>query len=159
MSYGGPNMKRLLLPSLIAGTLVSCIAVVKAPPSHSPPPPAPAHHPPPPAHHPPPPVGPDASLQMKYDAALDLCYAASRKSLGLMKFTEADLEKKTGEITGHFGKIFVRCTMVRRSHHTYLTFYFRINDPRADARIPGDYAAKCHAFVAKELKEEGRRTD
>ena len=148
-----------LLPALLALALASCVAVVKAPPSNDPPPPR--NNPPPPQHNPPPPqpVGPDASLQLKYDAALDDCYAASRKALGFMKFTEADLEKKTGEITGHFGKLFVRCTMYRKNHHTYLTFYFRVNDPRADARIPGDCAAKCHAFVAKEVKEEGRRTD
>ena len=152
-------MKRLLMVALLALTHASCIAVVKQPPPNDPPPSAPPRQPPPQAHQPPPPVGPDASMQLKYDAALDDCYAASRKALGFMKFTEADLEKKTGEITGHFGKIFVRCTMYRKNHHTYLTFYFRINDARADARIPGDYAARCHAFVAKEVKEEGRRTD
>lgn len=152
-------MKIILLPALFALALTSCIAVVKRD-DNSPPPEPIRNNPPPPRHNPPPaPVGPDASLQMKYDAALDDCYAASRKALGFMKFTEADLEKKTGEITGHFGKIFVRCTMYRRNHHTFLTFYFRINDPRADARIPGDYAARCHAFVAKEVKEQGRRTD
>jgi len=143
--------------AVLSLALASCVAVVKAPPpSNDPPPPQPAHNPPPP---PPKPVGPDASLQLKYDAALEDCYNASRKALGFMHFSEADLEKKTGEITGHFGKIFVRCTMYRKNHHTYLTFYFRINDARADARIPGDYASRCHAYVAKQVKEEGRKTD
>lgn len=150
-------MKNLILPALFALSLTSCIAVVKAPPSNNPPP---DNQPPPPHHNPPPqPVGPDAKLQLKYDAALEDCFAASRKALAFMKFTEADTGKKTGEITAHWGKVFVHCTMYRLRHHTYLTFYFRINDPRADARVPGDLAVRCHAYVGKELKEEGRKTD
>ena len=147
-------MTRLVL-SALALAMTSCVVVTKEPGSGSSSPP-----PPPPRHAPPPaPVGPDASLQLKYDAALEACYEASRKALGFMKFTEADQGKKTGEITAHSGKIFVRCTMYRRNHHTFLTFYFRVNDTHADARIPGDFAARCHKFVAKEVKEEGRSTD
>lgn len=151
---GEADVKRLQ-PACLALMMAGCIVAVK---SNNPPPdsgPPPRHDPPPQQQY----QGPDARLQLKYDASLDDCFAASRKALAFMKFTESDSGKKTGEITAHWGKVFVHCTMYRLRHHTYLTFYFRVNDPRADARMPGDFAAKCHAFVAKEVKEEGRKTD
>lgn len=164
-------MKNALV-AMLALALTSCIVVAKKPdgsPSH--PPPAPVHHdPPPPAPGPSPwppgiahlPAGTrwfHDKLEMKYDAALEDCYTASRRALGFMKFTEADMEKKTGELIAYAGPLAVRCTMYRRNHHTYLTFYFRMHGPKADARVPGDCAKECHKFVGDQLKEQGRRTD
>ena len=160
-------MKNLLLPALFALSLTSCIAVVKAPPSNNnnPPPQEPVRDDPPPP--PPPPVfkGPpvpagvpvfDDSLKLKYDASVEDCYEAARKTLAIMKFTEADLDKKTGEITGVWGPVFARATMYRFRHHTYLTFYFRVHGQRADARMPQDMCRKSHDNVGKLVKEKGR---
>jgi len=154
---GEANVKRLLL-SILALSLASCVVVAKQPSSQ----PGPSGPPPPqpnPEGAPPVPQGVpvyDARKQLKYDAALDDCYDAARKALGFMKFTESDLDKKTGVITAQSGTVFVRASMYRRNHHTYLTFYFRVHGHRADARMPGDFADRCHKFVGKEVKEEGR---
>jgi hypothetical protein len=153
--------------------LSSCVVVAKKPENSpsNPPPPQPAHNDPPPPQPGPSPFPPGISqlppgtrwfhdkLEMKYDAALEACYNASRKALGFMKFTEADMEKKSGELIAYAGTIATRVTMYRRNHHTYLTFYFRVHGARADARMPGDFAKRCHDYVGKEVKEEGRRTD
>lgn len=150
-------MKRLLL-SILALGFASCVVVAKQPGSQ-PPPSGPPPSQPGPEGAPPVPHGVpvyDAKKQLKYDAALDDCYDAARKALGILKLTEADLDKKTGTITGHRGAIFARCTMYRLRHHTYLTFYFRVHGHGADARVPGDFAKRCHEFVAKEVKEQGR---
>jgi len=160
-------VKNLLLPALFALSLTSCIAVVKAPPSNNnnPPPQEPVRDDPPPP--PPPPVfqGPPVPagvpvfhdrLKLEYDARVEYCYEAARKTLAIMKFTEADLDKKTGEITGVWGPVFARATMYRFRHHTYLTFYFRVHGQRADARMPQDMCRKSHDNVGKLVKEKGR---
>jgi hypothetical protein len=177
MSYGTElfrgktHVKNTIAPAMLALTLVSCVAVVRRDGSN-PPPPQPVHHPPPTAPKtvvspwPPgaPPVPPGQpwyhdKLELKYDKDLESCYAASRKALVMFKFTEADLEKKTGELSGTVGTVYVNCTMYRKRHHTYLTFYFRVHGHRADARTPQDFARRSHEYVAKEVKEQGRKTD
>jgi len=156
--FPGEVIVKKLCASLLALCMASCVVVAKQPSSQGPPsgPPPP---PPGPIGAPPVPAGVpvyDAKKQLKYDAALDDCYDAARKALGFMKFTEADLDKKTGVITAQSGTVWVRATMYRRNHHTYLTFYFRVHGHRADARMPADFADRCHKFVGKEVKEEGR---
>ena len=144
--------------SLLVLALAGCVVAVRerdpnAPrPTNPPPPPGPTDGPPVPAGVP----VYDGKKQLKYDAALDDCYDAARKALGFMKFTEADLDKKTGVITAHSGTVYAKASMYRLRHHTYLTFYFRVHGHRADARMPADFADRCHKFVAKEVKEEGR---
>jgi hypothetical protein len=98
-------------------------------------------------------------LELKYDAALEDCYNASKKGMVFMKFTEADLEKKTGELCGVAGPLFIKVTMYRKRHHTYLTCYARVHGHRVDARAPDDMAKRFHEFVGKQVKEEGRKTD
>jgi len=44
-------------------------------------------------------------LELKYDAALEACYDASKKGMVFMKFTEADLAKKSGELCGVAGPL------------------------------------------------------
>src|SRR5262245_22380936 len=114
--------------------LSSCIVVAKKPEDNSaaPPPPEPVKTDPPPQNPGPSPFPPGISplpagtrwfhdkLEMKYDAALEDCYNASRKALAFMKFTEADMEKKSGELIAYAGTIATRVTMVRRNHHTFL---------------------------------------
>jgi hypothetical protein len=144
-------MKRLL-SALLVLALASCIAVVKQPPSNNPPPPR--NNPPPPPQKPP---GYEGDLKLKYDASLDDCFDASRKVMGIMKLTEVDQNKKNGVISGQFGPVFGRCTMYRKNHHTYVTYYFRVNG--GDARTPHDYAKNAHNSLGKQLKETGRDTD
>ncbi|HKS15727.1 MAG TPA: hypothetical protein VJU16_00285 [Planctomycetota bacterium] len=150
-------MKSLLLSAVCALSLTSCIAVVKQPPRDNPPPQEPVHQPPP-QHNPPPRhLGPDASLQMKYDTALDDCFDAARKVMGLLRLTEVDQNKKTGVIEGQRGSTYGKCTMYRRNHHTFVTFYFRVQG--ADARVPVDFTRNAHKSLGDQIKEEGRKTD
>jgi hypothetical protein len=155
-------VKIILLPAMFALALTSCIAVVKRD-NHNPPPHEPVRNNPPPPPQPPPPQpewqGWESSLQLKYDAALDDCFEASRKVMGIMRFSESDLDKKTGVINGQFGSTYIRCSMYRRNHHTFLTFHVRVKDRRADARTPGDIATRCHQQVGQRVKEQGRKTD
>jgi hypothetical protein len=149
-------MKNILVP-MLALTLTSCIVVAKKPDGSA------SNHPPQPVHHGPPPPPPskppgfEGELQMKYDAALDDCFEGARKVMGILKLSEVDQNKKTGVISGQRGSIFGRCTLYRRNHHTFVTFYFRVNG--GDARTPHDFAKNAHASLAKQVKEEGRKTD
>jgi len=138
--------------AVLALSLASCVVVAK--PVNSPPP----NQGPPPRHNPPPQhMGPDAALQLKYDAALDDCFDGARKVMGILRLSEVDQNKKTGVIEGQRGSIYGKCTMYRRNHHTFVTFYFRVQG--GDARIPHDFARNAHESLAKQVKEVGRSTD
>ena len=151
-------MNKLILPSLLALALTSCIAVVKPAGSSNPPPHQPVNNPPPPPPHAPHNTpGWEGDLKMKYDAALDDCFDASRKVMGILRLGEVDQNKKTGVISGQRGGIYGRCTMYRRNHHTYVTFYFKVQG--GDARTPHEFAKNAHQSLGKQLKEEGRKSD
>jgi hypothetical protein len=111
---------RLAAP-LLAVALASCIVVEKKPVDSggSPPPQQPVHknNPPPPPHR-----GPvyEGDLKMKYDTALDDCFEASRKVMGLLNLTEVDQNKKSGVIQGQRGSVFGRCSMYRKNHDLLL---------------------------------------
>ena len=150
-----------LLPALLALAFTSCVVAVKSPQPGDPPPPAPAHRPPPPNPHgaPPVPAGVpvyDAKKELKYDAAVDDCYEAARKTLGILNLTESDLDKKSGLIIGSRGSIFARCSMYRKNHHTYVTFYFRVHGHGAKANIPAEFCENSHKDLGKRVKEQGR---
>ena len=169
----GVDVRNALL-AVLALSLSSCVAVVKAPPQDNNPPPKQQpvrQNPPPPPQKspwpdgaPPVPAGEPwyhDKLELKYDAALEDCYNTSKKALVFMKFTEADVAKKTGELSAHAGQLYVNVTMYRKRHHTYLTFYWRVWGRKFDARAPGDLATRCHKWVGEHLPtpEEGRKTD
>jgi hypothetical protein len=151
------DVPRLAAP-LLALALASCIVVEKKPADSggNPPPQQPVRHnnpPPPPPRTP----GYEGDLKMKYDTALDDCFEAARKVMGLLNLTEVDQNKKSGVIQGQRGSVFGRCSMYRRNHHTYVTFYFKTTG--GDARTPHDFAKNAHASLGRQIKEEGRKTD
>ena len=166
-------MKKLLLPSLVAAALASC--VVGANPE---PPPhlslssrdassAERHFPPaPPSPWPPgaPPVPEGVpwhhdQLEHRYNTGPGACFEASKKAFAALKFTLTTEDMTAGVATAQMGPIWGRCSMRRKNDLTYLTFYIRVQGQGAEERMPADFAERCHVIVAELVKEEGRPTD